>query len=80
MLKWAIEHAESDLGIIPEKIGIFGDEAGGYITAGLSALLGLKNEGHLVKFQAQFNAPTSHSLFTEADEYWTDAELGAKPV
>jgi acetyl esterase len=47
--KWVIQNAES-LGINAKKIGIFGDEAGAMIAAGVGMMLAEKGESHLVRF------------------------------
>lgn len=40
-------------GIDPKRVGIFGENAGGYLCAGVGLLLAEKNEGGLVRFQFQ---------------------------
>ena len=49
-LKWIISNADK-LGIDKNRIAIFGESAGGYLTAAVSVLLADNNEGNLVKFQ-----------------------------
>ena len=38
------------LGIDKERIGMFGESGGGYITAGACMILAEKNESHMCKF------------------------------
>ena len=43
----------STLGVDKNKIGMFGESGGGYITAGAGLILAEKNESHMCKFQIQ---------------------------
>jgi len=51
-LLWVLENAE-DMGIDTDHIAICGDDAGGWITAGISLVLAARAESHKIKFQLQ---------------------------
>lgn len=70
-LKWVIANADQ-LGIDANRIAIWGESGGAYITAGVSIRLAQNNERNLIKFQGQHAPMTANYCYTKTEEFFDD--------
>ena len=71
-LLWVLENA-ADIGIDTDHIAIAGDDAGGWITAGISLVLAARAESHKIKFQLPMVPMLNASLFTQPTSQYESA-------
>lgn len=73
-VKWVIAMADK-MGIDKTRIGIMGESGGAYIVAGVSMRMAEKDEGKLVKWQAQLIPMTTNKWYTEIKEEERDEKM-----
>ena len=78
-IKWVIANADN-LGIDKERIAIFGESGGGYVTAATAVYLADKGEGDLVKLQFPQLPMVNDMYFTDDWSAFSEVEKAQGPM